>query len=255
MREQIHIFLHTIMFYTRIPIPWEIPYSDKILNRTTRYFPLVGLFIGAVGAGAYALSLLVFPPIVALLLSMATTILLTGAFHEDGFADFCDGFGGGYMSPERVLGIMKDSRLGTYGAIGLVFMLATKFISLNALCESKIIPALIIGHTLSRLMPVFIIFTTAYSRTDGKSKTKPIGKKGKYSDLIFAMLIPFASLLYLPWQISVVSLVVLLAITFLFGKYLLKRLGGYTGDCLGALQQISEVAFYLVLLASQTYLP
>lgn len=253
MLKQIHIFLHALMFYTRIPVPFRIPYSDEMLNRTTRYFPLVGLLIGGIGAGAYALASLAFPPVIALLISMATTIFVTGAFHEDGFADFCDGFGGGYTSPERILEIMKDSRLGTYGAVGLVFMLATKFISLNSLPTEKIIPTLIIGHTISRLMPVLIIFTTSYSRTDGKSKTKPIGKRGKWSDLFFAALIPLASLVWLQWQIVLVVLAVLLVITLLFGRYLLKRLGGYTGDCLGAIQQLSEITFYLILVAFETH--
>ncbi len=251
MRKQIHIFLHALMFYTRIPVPFRIPYSEEILNRSTRYFPLVGLLVGGIGAGIYALALFIFPQAVALLLSMAATIFVTGAFHEDGFADFCDGFGGGYTSPERILEIMKDSRLGTYGAVGLVFMLALKFTSLNALPEGKIVPVLMIGHMLSRLMPVLIIFTTSYSRTDGKSKTKPIGKRGKWSDLVFAALIPLAALAYFPWKVAAVALVVLLVITFFFGKYLLKRLGGYTGDCLGAIQQLCEVCFYLVILGNQ----
>jgi len=251
MRKQIHIFLHALMFYTRIPVPFRIPYSDEMLNRSTRYFPLIGLLVGGIGAGVYALALLVFPPALALLLSMVSTIFVTGAFHEDGFADFCDGFGGGYMSPERILEIMKDSRLGTYGAVGLVFMLAIKFTSLNALPAGEIIPALLVAHPLSRLMPVLIIYTISYSRTDGKSKTKPIGKRGKWSDLVFAILIPLAALAYFPWKVAVVSLAVLLVITFFFGKYLLKRLGGYTGDCLGALQQLCEVTFYLVIIGNQ----
>lgn len=112
-------FFTALMFFTRIPVPGSIPYSKELLNKALRFFPLVGGIVGGIGAGILWLGMLIFPFPLALLLSMVVTIFITGAFHEDGFADFCDGYGGG-ITKERILEIMKDSRLGTYGTIGLI---------------------------------------------------------------------------------------------------------------------------------------
>ena len=130
------------MFFTRIPVPASLPYSSQLLNQALRFFPLVGMLVGILGAGVLWLALLVFPPPLALLVSMGATILITGAFHEDGFADFCDGYGGG-MSAERILEIMKDSRLGTYGTIGLLAMLAAKYTALVSLTPPALYPILV----------------------------------------------------------------------------------------------------------------
>ncbi|MGQ8335688.1 adenosylcobinamide-GDP ribazoletransferase [Sunxiuqinia sp. A32] len=248
MKEQLNLFLTAVMFYTRIPVPRSLGFSNERLNRSTRYFPLIGWIVGGIGAAVfYGLNFLL-PVEVAVFLSMLATIFTTGAFHEDGFADFCDGFGGGYTR-EKIFTIMKDSRIGTYGTVGLVGMLGTKFLALQAF-PSIVIPfALIAGHAYSRLMPVMIIFTSWYSREDELSKVKPIGKKGKSSDLIFAVLFGLVPTVFFPWQFLALLVPLSLLVTFLFKKYIERKIGGYTGDCLGALQQIIEVLFYLCLLS------
>jgi adenosylcobinamide-GDP ribazoletransferase len=251
MKKQLHIFLNAIMFYTRIPVPKNLSYSDEILNRSTRYFPFVGWIVGGIAAAIFYGLQLIFPPELAILLSMLATIFITGAFHEDGFADFCDGFGGGYTR-ERILIIMKDSRIGTYGSIGLIGMLATKFMSLHAIDVSNIPLILLAGHSLSRLMPILIIYTSEYSREDATSKTKPIGKKGKGFDFLLALCFGLAFLIFIPVSYSLVILPVLLLTTFIFIRYISRKIGGYTGDCLGALQQIAEVEFYLGFVIFQT---
>lgn len=251
MKKQLHIFLNAIMFYTRIPVPKNLPYSEEILNRATRYFPFIGWLIGGIGAGVFYGLQFVMPTGLAILLSMAATIFVSGAFHEDGFADFCDGFGGGYTR-ERILEIMKDSRIGTYGSIGLVAMLATKFMSLSSLDVTRIPLALLAAHTLSRVMPVLIIFFSEYARADATSKTKPVGKKGKPVDLLMALFFGVAFLSFLPVLFVAAIIPVLLLTTFLFRRYITKKLGGYTGDCLGALQQIAEVEIYIGLVIYQT---
>lgn len=252
MLKQLHIFLNAIMFYTRIPVPRNLPYSDEILNRSTRYFPFIGWIVGGIGAAAFYSLQFVFPPELAILLSMLVTIFVTGAFHEDGFADFCDGFGGGYTK-KKILTIMKDSRIGTYGSIGLIGMLATKFMSLHAIDGAKIPVILIAGHSLSRLMPILLIYTSEYSRDDATSKTKPIGKKGKGFDFLLALFFGLAFLAVIPLSYSLAILPVLLLTTFVFRRYITRKLGGYTGDCLGALQQIAEVEFYLGFVIYQTF--
>lgn len=248
MKEQVRLLLTAVMFYTRIPVPYSLGFSNERLNRSTRYFTFIGWLVGGIGATVfYGLNRLL-PLELAVFLSMLATILLTGAFHEDGFADFCDGFGGGYTR-EKIFTIMKDSRIGTYGSVGLIGMLGTKFLALQAF-PSTIIPlTLIAAHAFSRLMPVMIIFTSWYSREDELSKVKPIGKRGKNSDLFLAGIFGLLPMVFFPWQFMAVVVPLSLLVTFLFKKYIEHKIDGYTGDCLGALQQITEVLFYLCLLA------
>jgi len=246
MKRQIDLFLTAVMFYTRIPVPRSLTYSPERLNRSTRYFPLIGWLVGGIGAIVfYGLNFL-FPVPLTVFLSMMATVLVTGAFHEDGFADFCDGFGGGYTR-EKIFSIMKDSRIGTYGTVGLLGMLGTKFLALQSL-PSLLIPGILVAaHAFSRLMPVMIIFTSYYSRDDELSKTKPIGKRGKSSDLFIAIVTALLPMLFFSWKLMALVLPLSLLITFGFKKYTERKIGGYTGDCLGALQQITEVLFYLCL--------
>ncbi len=253
MRNQLHIFLNAVMFYTRIPVPKNLPYSDEILNRSTRFFPIIGWIVGGIGAVVFYGLQFVLPIELAILLSMLITVFVTGAFHEDGFADFCDGFGGG-STRERILSIMKDSRLGTYGSIGLIGILATKYLSLHAMPVLSIPLMLITGHTLSRLMPVLVIYTSEYSRDDATSKTKPIGKRGKDFDFLMAWVFGIAPLFFIPLEYSIATFPVLLLTTYIFRRYITRKLGGYTGDCLGALQQIAEVEIYLGFVIYQTLL-
>ena len=138
MRYQVELFLTAVAFFTRIPIPAAVPWSPQRLNQSARYFPWIGWLVGGAAAAVLGLALQVLPVSVAVVLSIAATLRLTGAFHEDGFADACDGLGGGWQRDE-VLRIMKDSRIGSYGAAGLALMLLAKaaaLIELTALAPS-----------------------------------------------------------------------------------------------------------------------
>ncbi len=246
--NQLNLLLTAVMFYTRIPVPGSLAFSNERLNRSTRYFTLIGWLVGGIGAAFfYGLNELL-PTGVAIFLSMMATIFATGAFHEDGFADFCDGFGGGYTR-EKIFTIMKDSRIGTYGTVGLIGILGSKFLALQSFSSAVIPMILLAGHAFSRLMPVMVIYTSNYSREDELSKTKPIGNRGKNSDLAIGILFGLAPVVLFPWMFMAIVLPLSLLITFLFKRYIERKIGGYTGDCLGALQQIIEVVFYLTLLA------
>ncbi len=248
-RGQGVLILTAIMFYTRIPVTTKLEYSPELLNRSTRYFPFIGWIVGGVCAGVFWSLQFILPQLLAVALSMLAGILLTGCFHEDGFADFCDGFGGG-TSREKIFTIMKDSRIGTYGTVGLVGILGVKFLALSSFSVELLVIALLAGHAFSRLAPVFVIFTSYYSREDETSKSKPIGKKGKVSDLLFASLFGLLPLALFSWQFIAILIPLSLGLTFIFKKYIERKIGGYTGDCLGALQQLTEILFYLVLLVS-----
>lgn len=240
------IFLTALMFFTRIPVPGTLPYSKELLNQALRYFPLVGGIVGGIGAGVLWLALQVFPLELAVLLSMVATIFVTGAFHEDGFADFCDGYGGG-LSKEKILEIMKDSRLGAYGAIGMVSILAVKFTASINIPIHYIFTILIAAHIVSRCIPVFLVFTTPYIREDAFSKAKPIGNSISARSLAIALLTGLIPFVFLEWTLTIIVVAALTVTFVLFRSYILKRTGGYSGDVLGALQQLCEVVIYLIV--------
>ena len=252
MKKQWHIFLTAVMFFTRLPVGKHVPYSEEYLNSSSKHLPIIGWFVGTMSALIFYGLSFILPIHLAILFSMVGSILITGAFHEDGFADVCDGFGGGWTK-EKILTIMKDSRIGAYGMIGMSILLLSKFISLSEL-QVKIIPfALIIGHTLSRYMATLFIFTHDYVREDQTSKSKPLGKKLKTPEFIFATattLLPFL-LFQSVWVLTIIPAVLL--VKFFFARYINKWIGGYTGDCLGAIQQLTELSVYVFLTLFQVF--
>ena len=245
MYRQCRLFFTALAFFTRIPcISWAGS-SDDELNHAVRYFPLIGIFVGLTAALVFLLAASLLPQTLAVLLSMSATLLLTGAFHEDGLADAVDGLGGGW-SPEQILSIMKDSRVGSYGVVALVMVLLLKFQTLAAIEVSLIPAALVAGHALSRFAAVMLIAVQDYVRDTGKAK--PLAQQITSGECLLAAGFGLVPLILFPvnliWAISPVVL-----IWFWFSRKLRQQLGGYTGDCLGAMQQLCEVGFYLGVLA------
>lgn len=247
MKKQWKLLLTAIMFYTRIPVPKNMDYSDELLNQSTRYFSFIGWIVGGFGAIIFYASQFIFPVTISVVLSMVSTVLLTGAFHEDGFADSCDAFGGGWTR-EKILKIMKDSRIGTYGTVGLLFILATKYFSLINVHIEQIPFVLFASHALSRYSATGMIFFSTYARDDATSKVKPVGKELSAIDYLISLIFGTAPLLLLAYIYSYWYLLIFLSIIpiiYFLKQYFEKWIGGYTGDALGATQQISEVIFYL----------
>ena len=251
--HQCRLFFIALQFFTRLPIPRWVGFEASWLQHASRYFALVGVVVGAITAAVYALAALILPAPVAVLLSTAAGIYATGAFHEDGFADMCDGFGGG-MTRERVLEIMKDSRIGAYGAIGMVCLLALKCLALAMLPTSTAVAALMLAHPLSRYAATALIWRLDYARAEGKAK--PMAQEMSGAEFAIATLTAalVAAIVGAAGDIGWVALAGCIAVTAITTAWLarkfVRRLGGYTGDCLGAVQQVSEVAIYLCLLAS-----
>ncbi|WP_394750627.1 adenosylcobinamide-GDP ribazoletransferase [Spongiimicrobium salis] len=248
MKKQIDIFFTALMFFTRIPCPKWINHNPDYLRQSSKYFPLIGILVGSIGALFFYGAALLFPKEIAILLSMVATIYTTGAFHEDGFADVCDGFGGGWTK-EKILLIMKDSRLGTYGVIGILAVLALKFFALYHSPTALIPIVLISGHALSRFIATTLIYTHPYVRDTEDSKAKPAAKSMSLSMLVISGIFGMLPLLLFknPW-VFVVLIPVYLSKVFL-GRKFKKWIGGQTGDCAGAVQQLSELIFYLSLIA------
>ena len=244
LRGQWRLFCVALIFFTRIPVR-VADFSESDLNHATRYFPLVGILVGAVCGLVFWLAALWLPHAVAVLVSMATGIGLTGAFHEDGLADAADGLGGGWERAQ-VLAIMQDSRLGSYGAIALFMMLLAKFETLSHMSPAMLPAVMIAAHALSRFCATLVIALQSYVRFEGKSK--PLATRLTSLDIALAALFGLLPLMLLPFRWWLALLPVAL-VWFWFSYKLKKRLGGYTGDCLGAMQQLTELAFYLGVLA------
>lgn len=244
--RELRLALTALMFLTRIPVPAWVGHSETQLNRSARYFPLAGLVVGAIAALAYAAAASVLPHPVAVALAMVAAVLATGAFHEDGFADTCDGLGGG-RTREDALRIMQDSRVGAYGAIGIVLLLLLRFETLAAIGPERMLAALAAGNAISRFFPVLLIRLLPYARAEG-GKSKPFANSIGMIDVLIALaigLLPVALLLPPRDWLAVLPP---LAACGLLGITFRTRLGGYTGDCLGATQQVCELVFYLSLL-------
>lgn len=247
---QFHIFLNALMFYTRIPVPTWMRHDEEMLNKATIYFPVIGWIVAGISSLVFYGASSIFNPEISILLSIVASILTTGAFHEDGFADVCDGFGGGWTK-EKILEIMKDSRVGTYGSVGLILILGIKFFCLEILDNQTLIWTFFIAHSISRFVALSFIFTLDYVREDALSKVKPIAKKLPIRDLSIAFclaVIPLLMYLIITANFFLLLIIPPLILVHLYlGYYFKKWIGGYTGDCLGATQQVSEVVIYLII--------
>lgn len=251
MKKELSIFLTAVMFYTRIPCPSWIDHSEDILNKSTRYFPIIGILVGSISFLTGWISSFLFPIEIAVILSLVASVLTTGAFHEDGFADFFDGFGGGWTQ-EKILDIMKDSRVGTYGMVATILQFGIKFFALLFIFQYTIdqpfllLAIFILTHMVARGTAIQISYLIPYVREDEKSKAKPIAKKHSKTNIVLTIIFGLLPILVMtfwtPWVLLL--LLPLPIIIWYFSKYFTKWLGGYTGDCLGAVEQITEVVIF-----------
>ncbi|MDD0811494.1 adenosylcobinamide-GDP ribazoletransferase [Curvibacter sp. RS43] len=256
-----HVLL-AVQFFTRIPITGRLAdwvgYSPAMLRASAAHFPAIGWLAGGLAAGVFwALSQALGPSpwsaAVAAVACTVATVMMTGGFHEDGLADVADGLGGSY-DRERALDIMKDSRVGAFGAMALQLGLLSKIAVLAWLGQASLplaISALLLGHVLSRLWPLWLVRTLPHVGDTARSKSKPLADQISGPALGAAVLWCLPPLLLLAWQLgpSLVGAGVLagaLALAYM-GRLFRRRLQGFTGDCLGATQQVCEIATYLGL--------
>lgn len=247
MLDELRYLLTALGYFTRVPVPAWVGFAPHYLHAAARYFPLVGVLVGAVGALVTWAALPWWPPGVAVLLGMAATLLLTGAFHEDGLADCVDAFGGAWQRDD-VLRIMHDSRIGAFGAIALVAALLLKWQLLVTIAlkggSAVLAATLVAGHAASRAMAVSYLATLDYVRAEGKAK--PVAQRLSPRGLAMVCVIGAAPLVCLSPGFAVASVAALLALRVVLGRYFVRRLGGYTGDCLGMAQQLAESLIYLL---------
>ena len=252
-REELAALASAAMLLTRWRVPWPDPGAAAGTRPADaiRYYPLVGGLVGAFAAGVFWLAHLVFPVTLAVVIATVATILATGALHEDGFADACDGLGGG-ADREHALEIMRDSRIGTYGALGAAMMLAAKVLALAAVRPDLIPWLLFAGHAASRASMAVALATGTYARADGIAAPLAAGRPGA-GGVAFALLIGAAAVAPLlavtSPAVPVTGLAGLALGHLLMRRAYERKLGGYTGDCLGGVQQTSELGLYLGVVA------
>jgi adenosylcobinamide-GDP ribazoletransferase len=258
LKHEIRVFFTALMFYTRIPCPGWVDHSDSMINKSTRYFSLIGYIVGGIASLSFLAGNFFFGFYPGIVLSLIASVLTTGAFHEDGLADTCDGFGGGWTK-EKILTILKDSRIGAYGAIALILLFALKLAILSAILPIPtgqylvVFLILISGHSMSRFFASTLIYWLPYARETDDGKAKPVAESMSITSLIFSFLIailPFLLLGYFTFNYwTFLSIGPLYVSVHWLGKYFKKWIGGYTGDCLGAAQQIAELVFYFSIVA------
>jgi adenosylcobinamide-GDP ribazoletransferase len=231
-------------FLTRLPTPPLAAWSDDLLARSARYFPLVGLAVGAASAGVFALARGLWPSgALPAILAVGASVAATGGFHEDGLADTADGLGGGRTRPQR-LAIMKDSRLGSYGALALGLVLALRVGALAELRRPLLAAAaLVCAHALARAAAVAAMAILPYAADPDASKLKPAARGVRAPEVLIALALGAAPLVLLPPQLAAAG-VALGAAGALWPALAARRLiGGCTGDVLGAVEQGFETGF------------
>jgi adenosylcobinamide-GDP ribazoletransferase len=246
---EIRLLLTAVQYFTRIRVPAWVGHAQEQLAGAVRYFPAIGLVVGASGAATLWLAGNVLPAPLPAILATVVTVLMTGAIHEDGLADTCDGLGGG-TTRERALEIMKDPRIGVFGAIALILTLLLKISALSLMPVWTAMAALVGAHAFSRFCAVLVIFAGRYAGSLERSRAAPVVGHVKVGDVLIAALFGLPALV-LCGPAAIVAVIVALVLLGLLFRWCVQRIGGYTGDTLGAAQQITESGFYVALLAMQ----
>ncbi|MCI0486980.1 MAG: adenosylcobinamide-GDP ribazoletransferase [Blastocatellia bacterium] len=244
-------FLIAVGFLTRLPVRLSPDVTEEEIGRAAGFFPLVGVIVGGGGALLYAGLKPALPHATCILMVLIYLAFITGGFHEDGLADSLDGLGGG-RTKERALEIMRDSRIGTFGALGLIFLVLAKYNLLSILEEKQLWRWLIFAHTASRWTSLPLSMWLPYARSEGQGKLVARRTGGPALVIATATLAAVSSLL--PLRVALLALGVVFVAVTLSGFYYRRRLDGITGDCLGATNQITEVALYLcAIVISKTW--
>lgn len=257
LRHEARLLGVALQYFTRLPVPGSCRFDPDWLNQSVRYFPVAGWVVGAVSAGVLWLAAQALPMPVAALLAVAAAIAVTGAFHEDGLADTFDALGG-HVSAERALEIMRDSRIGTFGALALVVVIGLRWQALAALPLALGMAMLLAANATARAGAASLMAVLPYVRLDADAKAKPVAQHlggRRWLATVLLGLLPVAALaLWLPgWAPALGAGVLAAAVACVAcARWARRRLGGYTGDVLGCTEQCAEVAFALAVLAVWT---
>jgi len=235
-------FLSALQFLTRLPVPTR-PYQADSLARAVKFFPLVGLLLGAVAGGLYLLLDPHLPRLAAATLVVAFLVVVTGGLHEDGLADVGDGFGGGW-DREQVLRILRDSRIGSYGGTALGLSLLARIALLAAVPRQGVVVAMMTAHMLCRWSTLPLSYFLPPARQEDGQGARVAGLTSRSTLVGGTIFTLVAAFVLLGWR-TLAPVLLALLVTLLTGLYYRRRIGGVTGDCFGATNQLCEIAVYL----------
>jgi len=252
LKKQYLLFNYAISFFSRIPIAKTTDFSAYPFHLSNAYFPAVGAIYALLVSIVFMLSDSVLgESVVSIILMLVAGLLLTGALHEDGVADACDGFGGGY-NKKQYLAIMKDSHIGTYGVLGLIALFSLKVSLLSQLSTQGYVAffsVIFCASVFSRFSALLLMQYSEYARDDESSKSSASSQRLPAQYLCVAFITALFSLLLMPNMLILMMIIVVSLSTYLCKRYFDNKIGGYTGDCLGFLQQLNEVLILLMSLA------
>jgi adenosylcobinamide-GDP ribazoletransferase len=248
LRREFVLVGAALQFLTRLPVPMRTTFEAQEPVRATRWFPLIGQFVGLVCALVWYGAAQIWDPFVASALAVAAGALLTGGFHEDGLMDAADGFFAHGDQPRR-LAAMKDSRIGAAGVTSAVLVTFLRIAALAQLAPAQGVVALVLAHGAARAAAVALMAATPYAGEIGLAKGRPGKMRPTGAEAVFAVLWGFAPLAILGPGRALLALALLGAATFLVGRASARAFGGHTGDVLGAVEQLCEVAALLAALA------
>jgi adenosylcobinamide-GDP ribazoletransferase len=234
-----------LQFLTRLPVPAP-PYEEGSLAHAVKFFPLVGAIVGGGAAALYLIISVHFPIPVTATVVLVYLVCITGCFHEDALADAADAFGGG-ANREHVLLILRDSRIGSYGGAALSLSLLARFTLLSSIASPQFVAVVIAAHTLCRwtTLPLSFFLPSAHNLESQKGQGSRIAHLASAGSLVVGTLFSFLLAAWLLRWRSVGPIASVIAITCLSGVYYKRRIGGVTGDCFGATNQLAEIAVYL----------
>ena len=244
IQTEIKLVRLSLASYSRLPVGGNLVFESDLLAKSIKYFPLVGFLLGGILAISYWLLSFILPLNIAIILVMAFELILTGAMHHDGLADVCDAFGAS-RDKTRILAIMKDSHIGVYGVLGIAVMLLLHYVTLSNFNCAQIPFIILTGNTFSRIAAPIFVGTHCYVTPNETSKSKAMLSKLNWKEISVSVIIGLLPVfLLLNWQFWF-AIIIPMLVFLLFMHYCTKRIGGYTGDCLGATQKFTEVLFYL----------
>ena len=240
------------IFFTRLPF-WRLHEPPKACYKTVvEHWPLTGWLTGGAMAATLYFGSKVMPYPIVVVSAIMVRLFITGALHEDGLADFLDGFGGGGKDRQRILDIMKDSHIGTYGVLSLIVYFALLFFALHSLSPVGAALTILAVDPYAKMLSAQVIQMMPYARTEETAKNKTVYRKFSVAagiGLAIQGLLPIG--LYLWWMQGRIewSMLILLPSLTMYFLYLFiwRRLRGYTGDCCGALFLLTELTAYLVV--------
>lgn len=248
IKREWQLFLAALQLLTRIPAGSLPGFQPDWLDRSVKYFPLIGAIVGVLCGLVLTSAFMLLPSPLPAIIAVAAGLLITGAIHEDGLADTADGIGGGRDRSEA-LDIMKDSTIGTYGAAALLMTLAIKVAAIDSVDARTGIYALISAHAFARLATVIAMAYMPYAGDPERAKVRPKVVKGSADVAIAAVLgiLPAAALLN--WDTAMAAICIGTLLASVMAIFALRKIGGYTGDVLGAIEQMAEIGFLFAVSA------